>query len=335
MSAVSPASPWLPRWQARHGAAMLAVTVAVALLAAPFARAPLGLQVAVLAAGVALLGVPHGALDPLVGRALLAPRLGRAWAPAFHAGYLALAGVVLLAWRLAPVATLAAFLALSAVHFGLGDVAPAGAGRGARVLRAGEVLARGALPIAVPVAAHRVDVARLFGWLVPPGAAPAAAALAWDVAAATPVLLAPALGAVVLGHALAAWRADDDAPARRAHLGVVAEVAALALVGVVAPPLVAFLVYFCGWHALRHTLHLAAWLEPTRPARALGRFVRLGAWATALTLAAGAAAWLAWRPAAGDAPAAVRALFVGLSALTLPHMALTAWAGEDAPDAPR
>jgi hypothetical protein len=277
-------------------------------------------------------GVPHGALDPLVGRALLEPRLGRRWWPAFHGAYLGGAGAVLAGWALAPATTLGAFLAASAVHFGLGDVER---GRSSRAAYAAEVLVRGALPIVGPAAAFPQDVARLFGWLVPADARGRARALAGGARRRRP---AGARAGRRGGDRRAARRrraggAPVDEAARARHLAVAAEVASLARLVAAAPPLVAFLVYFCGWHSTRHTLDLAARLDPHRPARALAGFARLGAGATAVTLVGAAAAWRALRPAAGDVPAAVRTLFVGLSALTFPHMALTALAarGERAP----
>jgi Brp/Blh family beta-carotene 15,15'-monooxygenase len=198
----------------------------------PLTRAPVGVQVAALATAVALFGVPHGALDPLVGRTLLAPRLGRRWWPIFHGGYLAVAGIVLAGWAAAPVGTLAGFLALSAVHFGLGDVTR---GRQSPGRYAAEVLARGALPIVGPATAFPDQVATLFGWLVPVSAREGAAALAHGLAWAGPRLLAPLLAGVMLARLADAVRARG----RDDHLAVAAEVGALALLVLAAPPLVA------------------------------------------------------------------------------------------------
>ena len=48
----------------------------------------------------------------------------RAWFGVFAVPYLGLAGLVLLAWHVAPMATLAGFLALSVLHFGEEDAGP-------------------------------------------------------------------------------------------------------------------------------------------------------------------------------------------------------------------
>jgi len=254
------------------------------------------------AAGVAALivvialGVPHGALDGEVARPLLRPRFGRAWFAVFALPYLALSALVLVAWRLAPEATLAAFLAASVLHFGAEDAGPG---------RPLEGLLRGGLPIALPVLLHPAATAEVLGttMLAPPGPLPAwlaGAALAW-------ALLAPL--------ALAATM-------RAGRWPVLAEVALLGLAFAALPPLTAFAFYFVGLHAPRHVAALAA--DPGRAPRVRtpGEAARRALPVTALTLLLGAALWPLFP---GPPPARLLALTLqGLAALTLPHLLLEA-----------
>ncbi len=327
---VSDVSVWLPRWRARHTVAAGALCwsiVVVATLRPASVQPALAVQVAVLVAAVAVFGVPHGALDPLVGRRWLARRLGRHWWAPFHAGYVLLGAVIVVGWWSAPAITLAAFLAASALHFGLGDVAAARAPRG---LAWAEVMVRGAAPILVPAAAHPVAVRQAFAW-VAPGASVAAldlitaasGRLAWCV-------VAPGCVVFALAHAAAARRR----PNRRAHVADALECLAVPAVAATLPPFVGFLVYFCLLHSARHALALAASLDPAHPRRAWGWFARAALPATLATLVLGAVAWLALAGGAHAAPAtatpaAVRVLFAGLAALTAPHMLLTALAGDE------
>jgi len=103
-------SPWPPRLVLLAGPAL-----ALSALVPPDAQC-LGALLAVI-----VLGVPHGALDGEIARSLLRPRFGWAWFPIFSLPYLVLFALVLVAWHLAPVPTLAAFLAASVWHFGLED----------------------------------------------------------------------------------------------------------------------------------------------------------------------------------------------------------------------
>ena len=148
-------------------AALAVLLAATALLPQPLA------WIAVLAT-VILLGVPHGALDGEVAWPLLRPRFGRAWFLVFSLPYLSLSVGVLLAWRAAPEATLAAFLAVSILHFGAEEAGPG---------RPLETLVRGGLPVLL----HPAAVARIFEvvTLAPMPAVPswlAGGALAWAVA---------------------------------------------------------------------------------------------------------------------------------------------------------
>ena len=303
ITSVDPASV-ADRWS-RHAAVALLATGVAALLGLAWRPVPLGAQLLILSAGVALTGMPHGALDGRLGRIWLLPKIGRAWVVWFAAAYLLVTGVVLLAWLAFPVASLVGFLLVSAWHFGSGDARPH---ESPRRLWAVESLVRGGFVLCLPAVFHAAQVAELFGWLVPStagGGAVAAAGLAsaaWALVPAAAVLL---VWHVARGQVLAAM-----------------ELLLLPAVFAVLPPLLGFAVYFCVWHAPRHLLE---WLDAD-DAAVLARAALPATAATLLAMAA-AAWWLSAGPSATAVPAAaVRVLFVGLSALTVPHMLLDATA---------
>ncbi|WP_052341417.1 Brp/Blh family beta-carotene 15,15'-dioxygenase [Salinarimonas rosea] len=248
-------------------------------------------EILVVGALVLVLGVPHGAFDTLWARRLLGLTGVRRWA-LFGLAYWAAAALVVAIWALAPVLFLGGFLIASALHFS-GDLE----GRVAVASR----LAMGAAPLVLPSLLHEVAVARLFGLLVgpEPGAlvAGALASLAWPV-----VFLL--VGSVV-------WETHRD----RGRTAL--ELAATGVVAILAPPLVAFAVYFCLMHSARHVLRTARAAETTAPAAlvAIAALPMLG------TLALAGAAWFLLADVALDARA-MQVLFVGLAALTVPHMAL-------------
>jgi Brp/Blh family beta-carotene 15,15'-monooxygenase len=314
-----------PRWRRLHFAAAAAASLTASAAGIAFPDPALTTQLAVTAAAVALLGLPHGAVDHLYGRTRLAPRFGPAWPAVFAAGYLGLAALVVALWLVVPAVALIGFLALSARHFGIEDAAFAPAaprtGRspplsGAvvppapRIRAAAEAWARGALPVLLPVALHPAETGRLFAWLLP-GTAPAGVAAL--LTAGQPAALALAL-ALVLGVCAVA--------VVRRRPAVAAEVALLAAAFAVLPPLLGFALYFCLWHAPRHSLRVIADHHPGRLARGLARFARSAAALTAATTAAAAFAWWLLAPAGGPGPAATQVLFIGLAALTLPHAVL-------------
>ena len=126
------------------------------------------------------------------------------------------------------------------------------------------------------------------------------------VLAETRWLLLPWL-AVLLPWALRATRRD------------LAETAVLGLAFVVLPPLLAFALYFCLCHSIRHLLRLGAMLAPDDGPEACRQVLRVLAPAALLCVAGGSLL------ATQGVDEAVAPLFRTLAALTLPHMAVTLW----------
>ena len=95
------------------------------------------------------------------------------------------------------------------------------------------------------------------------------------------------------------------------------EITAVSGLALLTPPLVAFTVFFCGMHSARHILRTADYSGRSE--------VRLLAVAALLpmlgVLAASAGAWYFLQDTALDARV-IQIVFVGLAALTVPHMAL-------------
>jgi beta-carotene 15,15'-dioxygenase len=277
------------------------------LLAAP---------VVLIAAGVGFVaGVPHGAADHVIAMQLAR---GRRLAPvvAVYAGAAALAWALL---RWADPAALVAVVALSALHFGLGELEvvhrltgwrPATlpavsiviAGTGALVLP----LARCGDQLEAVAAALSPGLATLIGW----APVPVGLVLVW---------LSAALVAVI-------------AALRSGHPTVALDVVILGAVGLLVPPLLAFAMWFGGWHALRHCARMltiepgCATLVATGAARAAAlRLVRLAALPSLAAWTALAA--LGWFLAATPNPTAVMAEALRLLlALTVPHAIVVAGA---------
>ncbi len=312
------------RWRARsrdprdpRGWASAATLALVgAWLAAP--ALPSAATQTLAASALLLLGVPHGGLDLWLARRRLSPGLGSSWAPVFATAYLALAAAVVVGWAMAPAAALLAFLVISVLHFGSGDRVLT---RSGPVLGTVEVLMRGAVPTLVPLLAHPEQAAGTLGVLasVPPRSVAGVLALAGPVAAGP-----MAVGAGLVAGACLLGRGTRDG--RRA-LGAAFELPLLALAAVALPPLLSFAAYFCLWHAPRHVLHLRD--RGVLPAG--GRAWRDAALATGAALGLGLGAFLLLAQGVGPEVAWLRTLFVGLAALTVPHVLLGLSTGAGAP----
>jgi Brp/Blh family beta-carotene 15,15'-monooxygenase len=95
------------------------------------------------------------------------------------------------------------------------------------------------------------------------------------------------------------------------------EISAVAILATFAPPLVAFTVFFCGMHSARHILRTIDYSGQASPRILLAAC--FGPMAGVALLAAAAVLWLRNVPIEARM---IQLVFVGLAALTVPHMGL-------------
>jgi Brp/Blh family beta-carotene 15,15'-monooxygenase len=262
-------------------------------------RAPqpsLEVQVIVLGVLAALLGLPHGALDPLIAR-----RLGLWRSPwgfvRFNALYIAAVVVVVLVWLVLPALSLVLFLLVSAMHFGSdwNMTRPAW-------LR----FMSGFGLLTLPAYSHPDDVSMVYTVLAGPGGATVATAQAW-------------LGPVaVIGLLLAA----AVALRRRPHEAV--EIVLAGALALVAPPLIFFILYFCALHSFRH---LKAGFQAERGGGR--RAVLITVVYTVVPILAVAGVLGAVSGGATVSDRVLQVVFIGLAGLTVPHMWLVAREGRE------
>lgn len=252
-------------------------------------------------------GIPHGALDHLV----TVPSMKPSKMAAFIAVYLAVVAVVTVAILLWPLWGFIGVVLMSAVHFGMGD---------ASFIRQGELPGQRPVPwwvYAVPAGMVPVVIP-----LTREGSTEALALvnsdlIDWHLGFATPLFWASVAAAVVsIVWFLSVGRVAD---AR--------DIAALLLLALIAPPLVAFAAYFGLWHAFRHTARLTLEFPRATEAVAQSQWVR-GLWIVTVpglpslvgTMAVAAVITVFTDLRLEDY------FFVALAlvwALTVPHMALT------------
>ena len=283
----------------RGWATAVMVTALLLSLAWPISQ---GAQIGLLLGGIALVGAPHGVFDiDLLRRA---GEGGRGQVARLTLLYLACIAVVLLGWRVAPVLTLVAFLALAVAHFGFED----GEVDDSRSVEAAlHVFARGTCVVAPLLLARSGAIVQILSELT--GDAPSSVVATLDVAAAP-----------LLGVWLVSAGASVGLHLRAGRRWAAAELGALALLFLVAPPLLAFAVYFAGVHSVRHVLHACRLrgLREGRPALAWSL-----AW-LAPAAAMSVAVVLAMAAHAEAAVAMAQALRL-LAALAAPHLLLGPW----------
>ena len=197
-------------------------------------------------------GIPHGALDHLV----TLPRTSAAKMALFIAIYVALAAVAVIALLTWNVVGFIFVVAMSAVHFGIGDAAYISEidRRSENPKRFQKYLyasAAGTLPVIVPLVSDKSTSALE---KVNP------ALINWHHGLNNDLLLWTMLLTAFALLRLVQKRRDGEA----------IDLVLLYLLAVTAPPLVAFAVYFGCWHAMRHTARLTLTLSSSQGAFAAG-----------------------------------------------------------------
>jgi Brp/Blh family beta-carotene 15,15'-monooxygenase len=300
-----------------HAASVILLCWAMIGAACFFSQALAGVIAGVLAVLVAMVGLPHGAADHRFARPRLEPVLGIAWLPVFLAGYLAVAVVVACGWFVAPAATIVAFFLASAWHFGQEEPRFA---VGPRCVRPVFRFARGGLVIWTPLVFRAGEVAAILG-LATPGGAGTSGGPGPAIGQAMSLLTGCAW--IMLVIAAVAWGLQGLTAVRRTGrirrvlLTDNALIASLVVLFAIASPLVSFPVYFCAWHSARGLKRLRIELGESWPELATS-LAPMTAGAIALI---GLAAWLVLG-GAGWNGTLIRATFIGLSAVAMPHLLL-------------
>ncbi len=271
--------------QQRHG---VASCVAIAALIATFGGwTPSSAAAWTIAVVAIAIGLPHGALDIAIGPRLTKPAL-------FFGMYLAAAVGIVTVWLAAPVLGMVAFFTSSWYHFARGDaVHHRDLGRAGNLVG----LSTAGCAIGMPLLLHAGVVTPVLTDLLL-----GTATLTTDQVALC--------GWIIVVPSLLAGGAAGLAALRIRRYSAVVEIATIALVAAAVNPLVSFAIYFALWHAPRHLLTLdidrQAW--------------RRAVLATGGTLLAGVCVWRLVGPTAASV---ARVIFIGLAALTGPHLVLT------------
>jgi beta-carotene 15,15'-dioxygenase len=247
-------------------------------------------ELIVIAVMIIALGVPHGALDTIFARQLYNVRSTGAWI-GFAVLYLLLAAATVGFWVLFPMLFLIGFFLISIAHFS-GDPAP-GTHLVTRILYGGAI-------IMLPALLHGPELSRLLGLLV-----------AADSTSQIVRLLEALAWPWLIGLLIAAiWH-------MRINWLTALELLSVSVLAVLLPPLLAFTVFFCSMHSARHILRTFEYAGRASP------WLMVAASIVPMVAVFGLSA-IAWRLMSSTAfdTRIVQLVFIGLAALTVPHMVL-------------
>lgn len=279
-------------WTERRDGLIFAAATLLLLLLTLAGRAPgLPASITLLAVGVILFGLPHGALDPLVARRVL--HIGSL--PGlllFLVGYASVAAAYGLVWWWSAPLGLATFLCISAFHFGTDWE------------QRGHLLTRCAYGLAIvtlPALRHAADVRQIYAVLSP--------AFAEKLIQFSQILAVPTAIVALLG-AVSHWRV------RRRDL---LEIVCILVGALFLHPILYFSCYFCFLHSPRHLFETAR----EEGLASISVIARSAAPATVAPVLF-AAVFFARSSHHTLSEGLLQIIFVGLAILTVPHMVLQA-----------
>ena len=211
---------------------------------------------------------------------------------------MALAALVVVTWTVAPSISLILFLTISMLHFGAGDVK-----NGQGSLGFTEALAHGGLAIVGISQFHRGEVNQIFAYLTNQDTA--TVWLAIDI--------------LTVGVIVAVITCIVQASKNPKWATTVLELLLLGIIYAIAPPLLGFAIYFCCVHSARHFRKIYATIKESVAGNNIKNqaiIFTIISW-----IAAGVAFWM-FADFADPGPTILRITFIGLAALTVPHMIL-------------
>jgi Brp/Blh family beta-carotene 15,15'-monooxygenase len=266
------------------------VTLVLVLVSASGISPGTPLILVILVTGVVILGLPHGALDPLVAKDL--------WEASqfftmirFLVLYTCLAFLCAAVWLIAPTASLVGFLMISAYHFG--------SDWNGRSTALGQA-AFGTFVICISTLRKADEVEAIYRQL--------------GASAVHPIVMVSQVLAVAAFIA-AVYAASSRSKFRASNL---LELAIVTAGGLVLPPLLYFSCYFCLLHSPRHLMQTANTLR----LRGIQDIVRFAAPTVIATLLLSIGLWI-MLPKSINSQKILQLVFIGLAALTVPHMLLT------------
>jgi len=241
---------------------------------------------------ISLVGLPHGALDPMV-----AHRHGLIYdirsSVQFLVGYISLVAFVIWFWLQLPQIALIIFLFISCIHFG----------RDWRYKLSFGGFAYGAWVLGLPAWMAPRQVEEIFGFLI------------FQPTAEITLLFLQLIGIAAILLLLV--------DCKRLSLLRLSELAILGITAYALDPLWYFVAYFCGFHSPRHLI--AEFLAMHRETRLKAYIVMLALTIVTLAVAAVSGSHMEMYYESVDV-VIYQIVFIGLAALTVPHMCLLEWA---------
>lgn len=277
-----------------QGIVFIIIAILLTLISFKFDRLEPLSELKYLSILIFILGVPHGALDTLFAKQEYNVKTLKEWV-SFGIVYIIISGLILCLWYLSSIVFFLGFLLISGIHFAV-DLNN-GTPWFSRILYGGAI-------IILPALFHSHELTYLFGFFIEEHTAS-------FLCSTLNLMAGPWLIALIF------------ATIHQVRIDILSglEIAAVGLIAVILPPLTAFTIFFCCMHSTRHILRMVTYSKMS--------FVDLLKSMTIPMILLLAIALIFWgfSQEIRHEGSLLQFIFVGLAALTVPHMMLVARVG--------
>jgi len=250
-------------------------------------------QLIVSSIAIALTGLPHGAADAwIAGQSGLANDIRRM--TIFILFYIVISFLIIMLWLIFPIASLAIFLVISSWHFGDDNRLS---------LSSMSRFCSGITIISLPAIFHKAEILSFYEALSGNGA---------DI-----IILLQTIMFCISGCCLVYdYLISNDCPNKKTNM---INLGILILISFTLPPLIYFTLYFCGMHSWQHMRRVLAMEDSYNNRNLITHIILL----TLVVIISGMAIGV-WLVSMGGLVNVVniKVLFIGLAALSFPHIIL-------------
>jgi len=259
---------------------------------------------------ILILGVSHGSLDHIKGKKLL--NILNIKSPyVFYITYILIAVVVVITWILLPSITLIIFLIIASYHFGKEDTQFLMNNRSyfTQLL----YMLKGALVILAPLAFHFEETIAIFKLLlIDSEVFYSSLNFIENNNVVQKVIVLSFLSSLIL------FLKNFEIK----KFVIFLDYFSILTLNLYLTPLLAFTLYFCFLHSIRHSISLAIDLDPNSVVNGLGLFVKKALPLTILTVILSFIALYLLNNSYNLDSAILKVIFIGLASLTFPHILL-------------
>jgi len=303
---------WINKWNVGHSIFFSIVLILLYLFNFDYSPINLDLEIIICLFPILLIGMSHGALDNNKGERLLKNKYKSDWKKIFYISYISAAIIVIIFWLLFPQVTLILFLIVAAYHFGHEDCNFLLEKK--NYLNNFLFILKGSIAIFSPLYFSFEETINLFQYLLVDENSNFILTLnkLYYSGSIKTLLTILTLSSLFFLISSKSYRV----------LLIIIESLGIIIVNYIFTPILAFTIYWCFLHSVRHALSLAYFLNKSNPIKGFKKYLIKALPLALLTILIYLSAIIFMNQYLGLISSSLKVIFIGAASLTFPHVLL-------------